>query len=200
MLLSFIRNLLRRRAGGNAARAPAGAPLRLHIGGKVRHPDWTIVDVLPGPLVDYVGSCTNLSRFGDASVADIYASHVIEHLGYRLELAAALHEFHRVLAPGGTLRASVPDLSVLCALFIDPALNAEEHFQVMRMMYGGQADDADFHYVGLNEELLASCLLQAGFAEIVRVDNFMLFDDASSLIFKGRPISLNLRASKPPAT
>jgi ubiquinone/menaquinone biosynthesis C-methylase UbiE len=35
---------------------------------------------------------------------------VLEHLGYCTELPAALREFHRVLAPLGVLRLSVPDL------------------------------------------------------------------------------------------
>ena len=152
---------------------------------------------MPGPHVDYVGHCTDLSRFADGSVAEIYASHVIEHLGYQSELGVALREFYRVLAPSGFLRTSVPDLSTLCSLFLDPDLAPEERLHVMRMMYGGQIDDADFHYVGLYEELLTSYLRAAGFAEIRRVDGFDLFDDASSLVFRGRPISLNMQARKP---
>lgn len=197
MLLSFVKNLVRRHDRKPGSAGPASAPIRLHIGGQVPHPAWKILDVRPGPHVDYVGSCTDLSSFDDNSIAEIYASHVIEHLGYQSDLATALREFNRVLAPDGLLRTSVPDLARLCALFLDPALSPEERFHVMRMMFGGQMDEADFHCVGLDEEFLASYLLQAGFTDIVRVDNFGLFDDASSLVFKGTPISLNLRSRKP---
>ncbi len=83
--------------------------LRLHIGGKDVKPGWKILNVQPGPGVDYVGTCTDLSAFGDRSVAEIYASHVLEHLSYTEELPRALKEFHRVLVPGARLRVAVPD-------------------------------------------------------------------------------------------
>ncbi len=202
MLLSLLRSLIRQCAGKHdgsidtSARAQVTEPISLHIGGQVRHPDWKILDVRPGPHVDYVGSCTDLSGFADASITEIYASHVIEHLGHQFELETALREFNRVLVPDGMLRVSVPDLTILCSLYLDNALSFEERFNVMAMMYGGQINAADFHYVGLNEELLGACLQKAGFTDIVRVDNFELFDDCSSLVFKGRPISLNLCARK----
>ena len=179
-------------------RAPAlpAGPLRLHIGGQTAHPDWKILDVLPGPHVDFTGNCTDLSQFPDDSITEIYASHVLEHLGYMRELPHALDEFHRVLAPGATLRVSVPDLATLCALFADPALNTQERVHVMRMMFGGQMNEADFHKVGLTEEFLRDFLATAGFTGIARCDSFGLFDDCSEIVFHGRRISLNLSARK----
>ncbi len=192
MLLSLIKNLVRPRIKQHAS------PLRLHIGGQVPHADWKILDVQRGPHVDYVGHCGDLSAFDDDSILEIYASHVLEHLGYVKELPLALREFHRVLAPGGTLRISVPDLAALCELFTDPALDFAERFHVMRMMFGGQFDKADFHYAGLNEEFLRDYLRDAGFVDIARKDKFGLFDDTSNLVFRDRPISLNVAARKPP--
>ena len=194
MIRLFIKNLLAPRAGAAPA-LPAGT-LRLHIGGQTANPDWKILDVRPGPLVDFVGRCTDLSRFDDDSVAEIYASHVIEHLGYQTELETTLREFHRVLIDGSGLRISVPDLATLCSLYLDTGLDDAERFHVMRMMFGGQINAADFHRVGLDETSLARYLKKCGFANIVRVANFGLFEDASSLTFKGRAISLNLQARK----
>jgi predicted SAM-dependent methyltransferase len=191
MLLPLIKNLFRPRDKKHPA------PVKLHIGGQVPHADWKILDVQPGPHVDYVGDCRDLSAFGDNSLLEIYASHVIEHLGYAKELPLALREFHRALAPGGTLRISVPDLTVLCELFTDPALDFAERVQVMRMMFGGQSDPADFHRAGLNEEFLRDYLLAAGFVDIVRRENFGLFEDTSRMVFRNRPISLNVSARKP---
>jgi predicted SAM-dependent methyltransferase len=191
MLFSLIRNWVRPPAD---QRDPT---LRLHIGGQSAHPDWKIFDVRPGPHVDFVGDCTDLSRFGSGTVAEIYASHVLEHLGYLEELPRTLREFHRVLAPGGRLRASVPDLDILCGLFADPAAGFDERVHLMRMMFGGQQYPADFHKVGLNEEFLRDYLRAAGFVDVLRGDSFGLFDDASVLVFKGRRISLNLTARKP---
>jgi predicted SAM-dependent methyltransferase len=203
MLLSLVRGLIRRRAGKRddsperSAHALVTGPIKLHIGGQIRHPDWKILDVRPGPIVDYLGHCTDLSEFDDESVSEIYASHVIEHLGYKHHIAMALAEFNRVLVPGGIVRISVPDLPTLCALYLDPTLNSENRYHVMRMMFGGQINEADFHYVGLNEELLTSYLQNAGLADITRVGNFGLFDDSSNLVYNGKPISLNVSARKP---
>jgi predicted SAM-dependent methyltransferase len=198
MLISVMKNLFRQRSAPPSQVVRSASPaLRLHIGGKTPHPDWKIVDTVPGQHVDYVRSCRNLSIFPDASVAEIYASHVLEHLGYQTELAEAISEFHRVLQPGGMLRASVPDLTTLCSLFLDLASDARERFEVMRMMFGGQIDSFDFHRVGLDQEFLAGFLANAGFTGVERVTHFGLFDDSSRLIFKGRAISLNLVARKP---
>jgi predicted SAM-dependent methyltransferase len=192
MLLSLLKNWARPRLKGQIA-----GPVKLHIGGQVAHPEWKIYDVRPGPLVDFVGDCTDLSAFDDESVTEIYASHVLEHLGYMEELPRSLREFYRVMAPGGTLRASVPDLEILCMLIADPALSYHERFHVMRMLFGGQSNSADFHKVGLNEAFLHDYLLAAGFVDVARTNSFQLFDDSSALVFKGRPVSLNLSARKP---
>jgi len=190
MLGSLLRRL-------TTPRAPTSeAPLRLHIGGEIAHPEWKIFNIQPGPQVDYAGHCADLSRFTDGSVSEIYASHVLEHLRFKDELPAALHEFYRVLHPGAMLRVSVPDLATLCRLFLDPALTALQRFQVMQMMFGAQTTATDTHYVGLDEEFLTQFLLDAGFTDIVRVETFGLFDDASAMQYK-LPVSLNLRARKP---
>lgn len=199
MLGNLIKSLSRPRTTtpqASRAAAPTG-PLRLHIGGKMPHPDWKIIDVIPGPHVDYLAHCTDLSLFEASSATEIYASHVLEHLGYQSDLPAALREFHRVLIPGGELRISVPDISVLCSLFLDPTLDPNNRFAVMRMMFGGQSDEADFHYVGLNEEFLVSFLHRAGFVNIGRVENFGYFQDTSCLVFHDRLISVNVIAHKP---
>jgi predicted SAM-dependent methyltransferase len=197
MLRSLMKNLLREPREDRTRARASGQPFKLHIGGQTPHPDWKILDVVGGPHVDYVGHCADLSCFEDETIAEIYASHVLEHLGYQRELSQALREFHRVLVRNGVLRASVPDLATLCALFIDPTLALDERFQVMRMMYGGQLNEADFHYTGLTEEFLTSYLQKAGFRDISRVASFELFDDTSNLVFKNRAISLNLCARKP---
>ncbi len=192
MLLKLISGLRRART------TVVDEPLRLHIGGQRAQAGWKILDIQRGPHVDYVGHCGDLTTFRDHSISEIYASHVLEHLGFVAELPRALREFHRTLVPGGAVRISVPDLTVLCELFIDPALDFVERFQVMRMMFGGQIDAADFHRSGLNEEFLRDYLLDAGFIDITRTRNFGLFDDTSSMTFRDRPISLNLSARKPP--
>jgi len=175
---------------------PAAEKLRLHIGGEVPRDGWKILNVQPGEHVDYVADCADLSQFETGTVAEIYASHVLEHLGYLDALPGALAEFHRVLAPGGRLRISVPDLETLCRLFLHPDLDLEGRFHVMRIIFGGQTDPHDFHKAGLTYGFLEDYLRVAGFREIARVDDFGLFDDTSTLRLGGVPVSLNVQALK----
>lgn len=170
--------------------------LRLHIGGEQPRDGWTILNVQAGPHVDLVGDCRDLSGFAAGSVAEIYASHVFEHLGYLDDLPAALAECHRVLAPDGALRLSVPDFEILCRVFLHPRLDIEQRFAVMRIVYGGQTDPHDFHKVGLTFEFLKDYLEVAGFRVIERVETHGLFDDSSTLDLGGVPISLNVVARK----
>jgi predicted SAM-dependent methyltransferase len=161
-----------------------------------RKAGWTNLNVQPGPAVDIVGTCTDLSRFADGSVAEIYASHVLEHLTYADELLKAVAEFHRVLEPGGRLMASVPDFELLCRLFSAPGLTAQQRFDIMRMIFGGQTDPHDYHKAGITFEFLDAYLRHAGFAEVRRVEEFGLFEDASRMRVGGQLISLNVQALK----
>jgi protein O-GlcNAc transferase len=170
--------------------------LRLHVGGRLPMPGWQILNVQPGPDVDYVGDCRHLGQFADGTVQEIYASHVLEHLGFRTDLPQALAEFHRVLAPGGNARISVPDFEILCRLFIDPKTSKEERFHLMMAALGGQLDEHDFHHVGLTYEFLRNYLLEAGFSKVERTGDFGLFQDDSRTIICGVPISLNVIAYK----
>jgi predicted SAM-dependent methyltransferase len=178
---------------------PADPPadgFKLHIGGQEKRDGWVILDALPGPIVDYVGKCDDLSAFADNSCAEVYASHVFEHLGYDGELQKTLEEIYRVLKPGGRLRAAVPDLEILCKLFVHPNLDTPGRFVVMRLMFGGRTTPYDVHHVGLSYEFLGTFLNDTGFRDIKRVDDFDLFEDTSKQRFSGVPISLNVEARK----
>jgi len=171
---------------------------RLHIGGNVKSEGWEVLNAIPGPYVDHVCNANNLSQFSDNTFAEIYASHVVEHLDYVDELTDTLKEWNRVLVPGGRVFISVPDLDVLAELFLSKSrLTADERFFVMRMIFGGHVDEYDYHIVGLNEEFLSHFLGNSGFMNIKRVKDFGLFNDTSTMIFKGVHISLNVIAEKP---
>jgi predicted SAM-dependent methyltransferase len=171
---------------------------KLHIGGQQPHPEWEILDAIAHPRVTHLGNAKDLSRFADGTFSAVYASHVAEHFGYQRDLLQALHEWRRVLTPGGTLYISVPDLDILAELFLlRESIDIHGRFHIMRMMFGGQMDDHDFHYVGLNEEFLRDFLSAAGFADVRRVDEFGIFDDTSRFAFNGVPISCNLIATNP---
>lgn len=175
-------------------------PLRLHLGGELVRPGWTILNAQPAAGVDVVGTVTDLSMFADGAAVEVYASHVYEHLSNR-EVGVALREARRVLAPGGTLMVAVPDLEVLTRLLTHPALPLADRWHVQRMIYGGQIDPYDFHRTGFTFPLLEAVLVEAGFTGVARVADFGLFNDTSRLQYAGVPVSLNVRAQKavPPA-
>ena len=171
---------------------------RLHIGGREARPGWEILNILPGPQVDHLGDAVDLGRFADGSFVAVYASHVLEHFDYKDALPRALREWLRVLAPGGVLHLSVPDIDVLAHLMLQrQRLDVNQRFQVMRMIFGGHVDAHDYHLVGLNQDFLAGYLTAAGFGRMQRVARHGLFTDTSDMVVAGTPISLNLNAYKP---
>ncbi len=157
-----------------------------------------MLNAQPAPYVDHVCNACDLPQFADATFSEIYASHVVEHFDYNLELVNTLKEWNRILEPGGRVLISVPDLDVLAALFLSKdQLTMDERFHVMRIIFGGHLDKYDYHVAGLNEEFLTLFLKHAGYVNVWRVPGFGLFQDASSTTFKGVPISLNMVAEKP---
>jgi predicted SAM-dependent methyltransferase len=202
-LEAAYREMWRRHAegdGGGALDLPSARPepgMRLHIGGKEPKAGWTILNILPGPDVDLLGSCTDLGAVADGACELVYASHVLEHLGYEEELPRALRECHRVLRPSGRLHVSVPDLAVLAELVLRPDLDAAQRFEVMRMIYGGQVDAHDFHKTGFTWEIMEGMLQDAGFTAIRRIDEHDFFNDTSRYATYGRKISLNVVATRP---
>lgn len=169
---------------------------RLHIGGTQPAEGWKILNISQGPSVDYVGDIRDLSQFNDNSFDAVYASHVLEHLSYQKDLSAVLSAIYQILRPGGKLFVSVPDLNTLCRLFLHQQLTKQDRFEVMRMMFGGQIDEHDYHYVGLTDEFLVDFLSEAGFKEIYRVPEFKIFKDMSALRFSNVLISVNIVAIK----
>jgi predicted O-linked N-acetylglucosamine transferase (SPINDLY family)/predicted SAM-dependent methyltransferase len=174
------------------------APIRLHIGGQEYHQDWKIFDALPREEVDFIGNAKDLSQFANDSISAIYTSHVLEHFHYLLndELTSALKEWHRVLEPGGELMVSVPNLQVICSLYVDPRTPPSDRYHLMRMIFGGHLDEYDVHKVGFDQDILGMYLKNAGFRDLQVVSEFGLFNDCSSLLFGGVPISLNMIARK----
>ena len=91
---------------------------------------------------------------------------------------------------------SVPDFELLCQALIQEQFTREQRFQIMVYVFGGQVDPYDFHKIGLTEEFLTRYLNLAGFTDLQRVDEFDLFEDASSMKLGTYYLSLNMLATK----
>lgn len=145
--------------------------------------------------VDVVGDVSDLSRFADNSVGEIYGSHVLEHFEYHKTLAV-LKEWHRVLEPGGKLYVAVPDFERTVELY--GKLGLDEW--IIRFLMGDQEYKTAYHYSLFDEERLTHLLKQAGFVDSFRVEQFPIGDphDCSNLAsdVDGEPVSLNIIAVK----
>ena len=169
--------------------------MKLHIGGEEKKDGWKILNIQQKNDVDFIGNITDLSQFEDNSIEEIYASHVVEHVAQK-DVEKTLKGIHRVLKDNGKFYVSVPDMDLLCKIFIDPKAPYNVKFYVMRVMFGGQIDEYDFHYFGWNLEFMKNFLTKAGFKKIERVKSFSMFKDTSDLPPFGPPISLNIIAYK----
>jgi predicted SAM-dependent methyltransferase len=170
-------------------------PRRLHLGGTVKAEGWENFNLPHEPTADHVGDAKDLSRFSDGTFQAIYASHMLEHLDYALSAYGALCEWHRVLRLDGVLMISVPDLEVISKLMLK-AQTFSDQFYLMRVLYGAHSDAADYHKSGWTSQLLATYLQSVGFSNVRRVENFGLFNDTSTIMFNGTPLSLNVLADK----
>lgn len=175
----------------------AAVPLRLNLGGagegyiSGRIQGYKTLDLREGPETDFVGDVCDLSRFKDASVADLYASNVLEHFPIPKTLDV-LKEWKRVLIPGGILRVSVPDFDACVKLYQQFGLTD----WVQYLIWGDQKHELNYHYINFTFATLAHLLIQAGFEDCKRVKSFGLVDDASEHIDNktGMRISLNVEA------
>ena len=169
--------------------------MKLHIGGKEKKEGWSILNIQKNDDVDYVGDISNLSQFKDNSINEIYASHVFEHIKF-IDAKKTLLGINRVLVENGKFYISVPDMDVLCKILIDKKKDPKIKIHALRMIFGGQTDEYDFHYFGYNFELLRGLLKNVGFRNVEKVKTFSLFNDTSDYAPYGEPISLNLIAIK----
>ncbi|WP_157092158.1 CapA family protein [Thioalkalivibrio nitratireducens] len=138
-----------------------------------------------------------LAEFKDTIFGDIFASHVVATLPYREFQRGFLSSVYRLLAPGGVLKLSVPDLSVLARLYLNRSLSLREQTSVMRMMFGAQTGTADFNCAGYDFELIKLHLERAGFVNVYQHVGFRQFSDITNKVFLGRNISLNVSGRKP---
>lgn len=170
---------------------------RLHIGGEQTHTDWEIFNIQPGPYVDHVGDARDLSCFADETFDEIYASHVLEHFDYTGSLQKALKHWYRVLKPNGKLYISVPNMNILCKLFLmQEKFSVREHFEIMQMLFGGHTNEYDYHLVGFCPDILYGFLATVGFKKVKQMENLGVFKDTSLLRIGGVLISINVIALK----
>jgi len=170
--------------------------LKIIIGGEANIPTWKSMNANPELNPDYLSDLIELKGLVDSTVSVFYLSHVLEHIKLP-NLLPTLSKMHSKLIDGGTVYISVPDLDCLSKLLSEASLDINQKIHVLRMIYGGQVNEFDYHYFGYNFEILEAFLKNSGFRNIRRVKNFDLFRDTSSFApYFSRPISLNIICHK----
>jgi len=176
--------------------------MKLHIGcGEKRLPNYKHMDVMEAPHIDYVCNTLEMSMIDDASVTEIYACHILEHVK-RTEVVDVLKEWKRVLTNGGVIRIAVPDFEAV----VEQYKTTGDLKKYLGLLYGGQDYDYNFHYITFDYGFLKGILQEAGFENVMRYDwrNFLPegYDDFSRAYIphmdfeNGRLMSLNIIASK----
>lgn len=165
--------------------------MKLHLGGTEVKDGWILVNAQPLPGVDIVSDIRNLTGFEDESCEVVYGAHVLEHVPQKA-VVTVLNDIYRILKPGGHFLCSVPDLETLSQLMVREDLTPKDKFHVMRMLYGGQTDEYDYHYVGFTFEFLIEYMKSTKFSVLHRVEKFGIFNDTSDYCPWGVSVSLNV--------
>jgi predicted SAM-dependent methyltransferase len=171
-------------------------------------------DVIPGFInldADWKTDChivtdlTTKMRYADNTIQYLYNSHTLEHLPRRL-LPGILTEWHRVLIPEGKLFICIPNLEVLCNIYLenikDYSTNKETADLARNIIYGGQKDQFDFHYNGYSFVTLKAFLEEIGFKNVRKFDHqeFEYLKDVrdagTGANINGTSVSLNVVAEK----
>lgn len=176
---------------------------RLHLGcGNIHIPGWCNVDVLKTGATDLVLDIASLPGIQKDSVRAIYACHVLEHFS-TAAVPTVLRRWFEVLAPGGMLRISVPDLDEITRIYQENL----GHFHTpgnqpwIALIYGGQKDQYDFHRTGFNFTWTKVLLEASGFRSVARYPFSPHFagdvmDNSLAREPFGEYISLNVAAVK----
>lgn len=93
---------------------------------------WVNVDIAPAPWIDQVADLTQTWPWQDASVSEVFAADVFEHLPDRIH---TMNELWRVLRPGATAKIEVPSAARGAGFAQDPThksmwcMNSFQYFE-----------------------------------------------------------------------
>ena len=175
-LVSEGKQAVRHRQGSwRARRFHDRSDLRLNFGcGQNQKPGWLNIDFAPN--ADLAIDLRERLPFEDGSCVEIYSEHVLEHFEYPVKVNQLLAECFRVLKPGGTFSAGVPDTE--WPLWEYAGLTTGGYFEyvkeawhppwcVTRMEHINHHFRQDGeHKFAYDEETLTNLLRRAGFVDV----------------------------------
>ena len=131
-------------------------------------PEWTHIDADSTSLhaedgshhpVDIVCDARKI-KLPDRCAELVYSQECLEHIPWG-EYQSVLKEWARLVAPGGRLRIEVPDFLAACRQVLETD-TLEMDRAIQQIIFGGQANQYDFHYTGLTPRMLTEDMEKAG--------------------------------------
>lgn len=166
--------MARRRAHECWRRLADEHEIKLELGSGPRRGDngWTTVDTAAG--ADIVDDVQTGIPLPDDCVKEIYCSHFFEHFRYD-RLLILLRECARILTPGGSLSAAVPNTRHYISAYMErrQCLSSERMYRPAIVDTGSYIDQVNYiAYMGghhaylFDEENLVNTLKRGGFKEV----------------------------------
>jgi predicted SAM-dependent methyltransferase len=134
--------------------------VRLHLGcGLIHRPGWINLDRYAAEAADLLANAI-LLPFADACAEAVEALQLVEHLGY-VGTLYGLHEWARVLSPGGTLLVETPDRPTT----LRAALDGETGEEARPWLFGTEQRGQNHRYLFTADEL-TQMAAKVGFEEV----------------------------------
>lgn len=127
--------------------------------------DWWHVDADPAPLsgghrVETVCDARSIPLPSGCAEL-VYSQECLEHFPWK-DGPAVLAEWCRLVGPGGVIHIEVPDLLAACQQVLQTD-TLEMDRRIQQIIFGGQSNSFDFHYMGWTPRMLEAELENLGF-------------------------------------
>lgn len=137
--------------------------VRLNVGcGHDIRGDMINVDRRDLPGVDIVADAADIP-LPPSSVSEIFSSHLMEHFPIETLRRTVLPHWKSLLAPGGTLRAIVPDGETMLASYGSGQYSFDD---LREVLFGLQEYEGDFHFNMFSRETLKNAVEDCGFVRV----------------------------------
>lgn len=138
-------------------------PIRLNLGsGHIPVEGYINCDARDLPGVDVVCDARALP-FDDGAIAEIRATHLLEHFPHEILRRVVLPHWFSALMPGGRLSLVIPDAEAMAKAHSVGDMSFED---LRLVTFGEQEYDGDFHYTMFSKESLSDLLTEVGFRRI----------------------------------
>jgi predicted SAM-dependent methyltransferase len=144
--------------------AAMGDNIRLNLGaGHIPEPGYLNVDFRAVPGIDITADIRHLP-FSPGELAEIRSAHLLEHFPLEELRRSILPTWVELLKDGGLFVAVVPDMASMVRAAAEGNIPMADFLKVT---YGGQEYEGDFHFTGFTPESMRELFEDVGLTEVV---------------------------------